>query len=213
MDKHYAIFDLDGTLVDSMGYWQALEREVLIQKGITEGLDEILEQTKPMTLEESSTLFVEHFHIEGTPEGLADEMHGVMEGHYRRDVCIKPGVAAYLAKLQTRGVKMCVASATPVPLVKLCLERLGVAHYFQFILSCSDVGAGKKQPDVFLEAARRLGAAPGEIAVFEDAVYAVRSAHGAGFYVAAVKDAHNDGSWEEMTSLADEVITDWNLAR
>lgn len=213
MDKRYAIFDMDGTLVDSMAYWQDLEREFLVKKGITQGLDEILEQTKPMTLQESSTLFIERYHVEGTPEQLAAEMDAIMEEHYRTDILIKPGVKEYLDKLQAQGVAMCVASATPRHLVQICLERLGLAHYFSFLLSCVEVGAGKNHPHVFLEAARRLGCAPAEAAVFEDAIYAVRTAHAAGFHVVAVYDGpQNENFWAEMTALADEAITDWTLA-
>jgi len=212
MNKAYAIFDMDGTLVDSMGYWQSLEREFLIQKGVTEGIDEILERTKPMTLEEASTLFIETFHMAGTPAQLADEIHAIMEGHYRHDVLPKPGAKEYLDRLRDRGVKMCVASATPAPLIRLCLERLGLCHYFDFILSCVDVGAGKSRPDVYLECARRLDAKPGEIAVFEDAVYAVRSSKAAGFYVVGVQDRCNTGFWEEIASTAHETVGDWNLA-
>ena len=198
--------------MDSMGYWQALEREFLIQKGVTEGIDEILERTKPMTLEEASTLFIETFHMEGTPQQLADEIHAIMEGHYRQDVLPKPGAKEYLDKLRARGVKMCVASATPAPLIRLCLERLGMLRHFDFILSCVDVGAGKSRPDVYLECARRLGATPGEIAVYEDAVYAVRSSKAAGFHVVGIADRCNTGFWEEIKTTAHEIITDWNLA-
>ena len=115
----------------------------------------------------------------------------------------------YLDSLRAKGIPMCVASATGKPLVELCLETLGLKDYFSFILSCVEVGAGKNRPDVFLEAARRLGAEPTDCAVFEDAIYAVRSAKEAGFYVVAVKDAHNDSCWEELQSLADETITTW----
>lgn len=213
MDKRFAIFDMDGTLVDSMGYWQSLEREFLIRKGVTDQLEDILERTKPLTLMEAAALFSEYCHIDGTPEQLVEEVLSIMEEHYRNDVTVKPGIFAYLDKLKERGVVMCVASATPRHLVQLCLERLGLAHYFSFLLSCVDVGAGKRQPDVFLEAARRMGAAPHETAVYEDAIYAVRTAHAAGFHVVAIHDGpQNEACWSEMVSLADEVITDWTLA-
>ena len=213
MNKVYAIFDMDGTLVDSMGYWQSLEREFLVSKGVTEGLEEILEQTKPMTLAEASVLFSQCCGWEGSPEELEREVLALMEEHYRRDVLPKPGARAYLEKLRARGVEMCVASATPTHLIRLCLERLGMDHYFTFLLSCVEVGAGKSRPDVYLECARRLNARPDEIAVYEDAVYAVRSAKAAGFYVAAVHDGErNEFFWPEMTALADESIVDWNLA-
>ena len=213
MDKRFAIFDMDGTLVDSMGYWQSLEREFLVSKGVTDNLEDILEQTKPLTFPEAVAFFSEHCELDGTPEQLANDILSLMEEHYRNDVTLKPGVIPYLDRLKEQGIPMCVASATPRHLVELCLEKLGLSHYFSFLLSCVDVGAGKRQPDVFLEAARRLGAQPGETAVYEDSVYAVRTAHAAGFYVVAIHDGpQNEAFWDEMVSLSDEAIVDWTLA-
>ena len=99
---------------------------------------------------------------------------------------------------------MCVASATAEPLMEACLSRLGVAHYFQFLLSCETVGAGKNRPDVYFAAAERLGAEPEEIAVYEDALYAARTAKEAGFYVVGVYDDSASGHWDELKELADE---------
>ena len=213
MDQRFAIFDMDGTLVNSMGYWQSLEREFLVSKGVTENLEDILERTKPLTLPEAAVFFSQYCDLDGTPEQLVEEVLAIMEHHYRHDVTLKPGVIPYLDRLKEQGIPMCVASATPRHLVEICLERLGLSHYFSFLLSCVEVGAGKGRPDVYLECARRLGAQPQEISVYEDAIYAVRTAHTAGFHVVAVNDGPlNEGCWEEMTALADEVITDWTLA-
>ena len=209
MNRPYAIFDMDGTLVDSMCYWRNMEREFLTRKGVTDNLEEILEATKPMTLAEFSAYFSKICGVEFTPEQLIAECEEIMAEHYRNDVQIKPGVREYLDALQQKGVPMCVASATNKPLVELCLEKLGLRPYFRFILSCVEVGAGKSRPDVFLEAARRLGGEPADCAVYEDAIYAVRSAHAAGFYVVAVKDEHNGASWDEMRETADEILENW----
>lgn len=123
---------------------------------------------------------------------------------------------------------MCVASATAEPLMEACLGRLGVLDDFEFLLSCETVGAGKKQPDVYLESIRRMGAQASETAVYEDAIYAAETAKRAGFYVAGVQDESTAGCWEpedpenpdsvrincweKMKQLADEVIEDWNAA-
>ena len=107
---------------------------------------------------------------------------------------------------------MCVASATAEDLMEACLTRLGVAKYFSFLLSCETVGAGKNRPDVYWESAKRLGAKPAEIAVYEDALYAAETAKSAGFYTVAVRDDSNQLHWESLTALADEVILDWQMA-
>ena len=212
MNKPFAVFDMDGTLVDSMVYWQRLGREYLMSQGVTEGMDEVLERIKPMTMAESSALFIETFGLPGTPESVMAEMNAVMDEHYRSDVPLKPGAAAYLAALKARGTKMCVATATPEPLAQACLKRLGVLEDLELLLSCDAVGAGKDRPDVFLEAARRLGSSPAETAVFEDATFALQTAKNAGFYTVGVWDASGDKRWDVMTALADETVRDWAAA-
>ena len=107
---------------------------------------------------------------------------------------------------------MCVASATAGELMEACLSRLDAAKYFEFLLSCEEVGSGKSRPDVFLEAARRLGARPGEIAVYEDALHAALTARKAGFYTVAVYDDSGRSAWEKLTALTDEAIADWSAA-
>ena len=213
MDKPFAIFDMDGTLADSMWIWQDLEREFLIRKGVTTGLEAILERAKPLILKEAMALIAECCHLQSTPEEMMEEILSIMEEHYRTDVLLKPGVIPYLDRLQARGIPMCVASATPTRLIHICLERLGLAKYFQFVLSCVDIGVGKKQPDIFLLAAEQLGTSPSQCAVYEDSMQAIRTAHDVGFYTVAIRDRCNDDSWEEMCSLADESIIDWSQAQ
>lgn len=206
MDKRFAIFDMDGTLVDSMAYWRQLAGEFLTSKGIRDIPQSVLEKIKPMTMTESAALFMQEFSLAGTPESIADEMNAMMDEHYRNDVPLKSGVEDYLAALHEKGVEMCVASATAEPLMEACLTRTGVRPYFKFLLSCETVGAGKNEPDVYYEAARRLGSSPAETAIYEDAYYAVKTAKKAGFYTIGVYDGGTDGQWKKVTELADETI-------
>ena len=212
MDKRFAIFDMDGTLVDSMPYWENLATEFLGNKGVQTIAPDILERIKPMTMTESAALFIQEYDLPGTAESVAAEMNAMMDEHYRKDIPLKPGAAAYLEALHRKGVTMCVASATAEELMDACLTRLGVAHYFSFLLSCETVGAGKNRPDVYWEAAKRLGTRPEEIAVYEDALYAAKTAKAAGFYTVAVRDDSNQAHWETLTALADENISDWQAS-
>ena len=209
MDKRYAIFDMDGTLVDSMMYWKQLAGEFLRQKGVRHIPSNILEQIKPMTIPEAMELFIQAFSLEGTPESLSAEANALMERHYREDIPLKPGIREYLAALDCAGVRMCVASATAEPLMRACLKRLGVLDYFRFLLSCESVGAGKDRPDVYYAAAKRLDCEPRQAAVYEDALYAASTARKAGFYVVGVYDESAGDHWSQMKALADETIFDF----
>ena len=209
MDKRFAIFDMDGTLIDSMVFWKNLATEYLTSKGILQIPADILEQIKPMTMSESAALFRREFGLTGDVEAQMNEM---MEDHYRNDIPLKPGVWEYLENLHRQGVRMCVASATAEHLMESCLTRLGVRQYFEFLLSCETVGAGKRSPQVYQESARRLGTVPGEIAVYEDALYAVQTAKAAGFHVVGVYDDSAADSWQAIEQESDEVILNWEEA-
>ena len=209
MELKYCIFDMDGTLVDSMGHWKNLEREFLLSKQVDEDVDEVLKVIQHMTIPAAMEYFINRFHFEGTVESLTDEFNALMAAHYASDVEVKPGVIPYLDALQAKGVKMCIASATSVPLVTICLERLALAKYFEFLLSCVDVNASKDKPDVFLEAARRLGGTPAETAVFEDSLVASTTAKNAGFHVVGIYDKYSEHNWPAIQALADELIEDW----
>ena len=206
MDKNFAIFDMDGTLIDSMSFWKNLATEYLSSKGVTQIPEDILERIKPMTMSESSALFQREFGLTGDPE---TEMNAMMDAHYRNDIPLKPGVREYLQMQYNKGVRMCVASATAEHLMEACLSRLGVRDYFEFLLSCETVGAGKSSPLVYLESAGRLNAAPEDVAVYEDALYAVQTAKNAGYHVVGVYDDSAAKNWQVIEGIADEIILNW----
>ena len=206
MDKNFAIFDMDGTLIDSMVFWKNLASEYLTAKGVTRIPEDIPERIKPMTMSESAALFQQEFGLSGDPEA---EMNAMMDAHYRNDIPLKPGVREYLQMLRSRGVRMCVASATAEHLMEACLKRLGVRDCFAFLLSCETVGAGKRSPLVYQESAKRLHAAPEDVAVYEDALYALQTAKAAGYYVVGVYDDSAAKNWQTIEGIADEVILNW----
>ena len=93
-----------------------------------------------------------------------------------------------------------------------CLTRLGVRDYFEFLLSCETVGVGKRSPLVYHESARRLNASPAEIAVYEDALYAVQTAKASGYYVVGVYDHSAAENWSAFAQETDELILNWEDA-
>ena len=122
---------------------------------------------------------------------------------------LKPGVVEYLTLLKHQGARMCVVTATPRHLVEICLSRFDLLPYFDFLLTCDEVGTGKDHPDVFFEAARRLNAAPAQIAVFEDSLQAAQTAKKAGFYTVGIYDQTGAVYWDALSAIADETRTHW----
>ncbi len=210
MEKKFAIFDMDGTLVDSMGFWNRLADEFLARRGFPPLSPELQEESIALTMEGTANLFIREYHLPETAEQICSEINGLMEGHYRSDVPLKPGAAAFLARMKAAGFKMCIASSTAPALLDICLRRLGVRDYFEFLLSCEEVGEGKNQPTVYLEAARRLGGNPENTVIFEDILVAAQTAKGAGFSLCVIYDVNSDAEQEQLKALADRYITRWD---
>lgn len=206
MDKAFAIFDMDGTLVDSMGYWKNVGYEFLAHRGIRDCPPDLWARISKMTLLGSAGEMIRLFDLPDTPQEIIAAMNGMMARHYQRDISLKPAVPALLERLDRRGTRMCVASATDETLVRDCLARLGVLERFDFILSCEQLGVSKRQSDIYLEAVRRFGCDVSDAAVFEDALYAAQTAARAGFYVVGVYDENASEDWERLKALAHETL-------
>ena len=207
LQHHFAIFDMDGTLVSSMEYWDMICAEFLAEQGIhAEGL---LELMKPMTLPQSAVYLQQRFGCTFSAPEMIQRMCTLMRVHYERDVRLKPGVLACLEDLRRQGVRMCIASSTPIDLIGACLDALGLRRFFTFFVSSEEVGKGKTEPDIYLHAAKRLGAPPSDVIVFEDSLAAGTTAKQAGFAVAAVYDQIGATEWDAFCRMADLVIRDW----
>lgn len=210
LQQRFAIFDMDGTLVDSMGYWFDVCDEFLQELGIRS--QDILEVVKPMTIEQTTEYLNRELHLALSVQSVSEQMRNLMRVHYANDIRRKDGVTAFLDAMQQAGVRMCVASSTPMDLMMLCLSRLDLSKYFELYVTAEEVGKGKNEPDVFLLAAERLGAAPEETIVFEDSLTAGRTAKRVGFTVAAIYDEPGKDEWDTFCQEADYVLPDWQEA-
>ncbi len=210
-----AIFDFDGTLVDSMFIWDTFGEEYLRTLG-KDPKENLTETFKTFTLEQAAEYYREHYGVTLSVGEIVDGVNEMVAGIYRTKVALKNGVPEFLHDLQSKGVKMCVATVTDRPIVEDVLVSLGIRDFFVEILTCAEVGYNKETPHIYRAALEVLGTSKEETVVFEDALYALMTAKNDGFTVAAVYDKH-EAKQIEMRSEADYYISDyerfvWNKA-
>ena len=202
-----AIFDFDGTLVDSMFIWDTIGGEYLSSLG-KEPHEDLKATFMTLTLEEAAEYYREHYGVTLSVGEIVDGVNSMVEQTYRTKVTLKPGIPEYLAWLKENGVRMCVATVTDRYLVEETLERLGVRHYFSEIFTCAEVGFGKDKPIIYQKALEYLGTAKDETYVFEDMLFALNTAKTDGFPTVGVYDRH-EAHQDELKELADYYIRDF----
>lgn len=205
----YIIFDLDGTLIDSMPVWKNtgqtyLERHHL---PVPDNLRSIL---KTQTIPESAAYFREHLGATQSVEEICSEIISYVADQYAFHIPLKPFVREFLEQEKEKGTKMCVLTASEASYIHLALDRLQISDYFEFIATCTEIGANKDNPMVFEKIMERLGGTKENTAVFEDACYAVKGAKAAGLKVVAVYDAMTEQDIPEIKTLADRYILNYS---
>lgn len=196
-----AIFDVDGTLLDSMQMWINFGHNFLSSKGIIppEDIDIVIQY---FSLRETAEYFSEYFDL-GSADEIENEIQTMTCDFYFNKVLAKDGALSFLRSLRDAGVRNYVATATYAHLIRPALERTGLMEFIEGIVTCPEVGHGKDRPDVFFAA---LKAVDGDIRnawVFEDALHAVKTAKAAGFNVCAVYDETEKHNATLMRDLCD----------
>ncbi len=203
-----AIFDVDGTLLDSMFIWDTIGETYLRSIGY-QPKENLNETFKNMSLHQAARYYQTEYGVTLSIDQIMDGVNAMLERYYRFEVPLKPGVAELLERLRQSGVKLCIATATDRHLVEAALDRCGVLSCFGEIFTCNEVGHGKDEPDIFEAALRFLGTRKEETIVFDDALYAVRTAKEAGFPVAVIYDSHEKNQ-KEIRALADFYIENFS---
>ena len=202
-----AIFDLDGTLLDSMFIWDTSGEEYLRSLG-KEPHEDLNETFMTLTLEEAAEYYRENYGVTLSVQEIVDGVNSMVEQTYRTKVTLKPGISEYLAWLKENGVRMCVATVTDRYLVEETLDRLGVRHYFSEIFTCAEVGFGKDKPIIYQKALEHLGTEKSDTYVFEDLPFALNTAKTDGFPTVGIYDRH-EAHQDELKELADYYVLDF----
>ena len=201
-----AIFDMDGTLLDSMPTWRELGPTFLREADI-EATPEQLHALRTMTDHEVIPYLREVCGLQKSPEEIMNEIIRRMEDFYSTQVRPKPGLEKFLSILKMEGVWMYVATATHRRLTEKALKTAGIDHYFRGIVTSADAGNHKSESaDIYEMAMRRLQSNKRDTVVFEDALHAIRTAKAAGFRVAGVYEATAEQDQPEIQRLCDYYI-------
>lgn len=203
------IFDLDGTLMDSMWMWHDIDIEYLKRYGHEpyEGLEKEIEG---MGFTETACFFRERFSIPDSIEEIKKEWNRMAYEKYAGEVSLKPGAGAFLEELRRRGLPVGIASSNSRELIMTALEANGVTDCFDCIMTSCDVAKGKPSPDIYLGVAKSLGVRPQDCLVFEDVPMGILAGKQAGMRVCAVEDAFSKDQRREIRRLADYYITSYD---
>ena len=204
-----AVFDLDGTLLDSMWLWEGLANNYLKSIGI-EPPEDLRDTLKKLSLLEGCHYLKDRFQLSKTPEEINGEMEGLLESHYSNYFMLKPYVLETLKDFKNRNIRMCLATATADNLVIKALERLGIGDYFEFIQTSNNIGIGKSNPEFFQAVIKRLDIEPKDIWVFEDALHCMISAKNCDLNVVALLDDSAISDRQEIKKIADICIDDFS---
>jgi len=204
-DIKAAIFDLDGTLVDSMWVWSQIDVEYLEIKGYS--LPENLRnEISHLSFSQTAAYFKKEFNLEDSIEKILEDWHNMAFNHYSTNVKLKLGVKDFLNYLKSFKIKIALATSNSIPLLEACLKNNEIYEYFDSITITDEVSNGKDCPDVYLLAASKLDVNPKDCLVFEDILPAVKGAKAANMKVIAVKDDECLDSKEDLLKYADRYI-------
>ena len=186
-----AIFDADGTLLDSMGMWDTVGDRYLRSLGIepAPGLRQIL---FPMSLAQCAAYLKDHYGLSASCQEIEAGINQTIAMFYQTQVKEKAGATAFLQALRRQGVSLYLATATDRTVITQGLERTGLLPLLDGLVTCGDLGVDKNTPAIFDYARDQMGTKTQETWVFEDAVHAARTAYAAGYRVAGVADPYSD---------------------
>lgn len=206
--KRAVIFDLDGTLVDSMWMWLQIDIEYLARYGYQCPPD-LQREIEGMSFTETAVYFKERFQIPDSLDEIKQAWIDMSIEKYRCQVPLKKGVRQFLDYLKASGIRMGIATSNGQDMVTAVLEALDIASYFQVITTACEVAAGKPAPDIYLKVAEKLSVSPEECMVFEDVPAGILAGKAAGMTVCAVEDQYSAGMRDEKLKLADFFVEDY----
>ena len=203
-----AIFDLDGTLIDSMGIWKVIDEEYLNKYGF-DVPENLQEEITHLTIIETAMYFKEKFNIKDDIETIINTWNDMAYSHYSNTIKLKEGVIEFLYYLKSNNIKIGLATSNTQPLLEATLKNNNIYDYFDSITISEEVGVSKANPDIYLLSAQKLNVDPKDCIVFEDIVQAVKGAKLAGMTVYSIYDESSAYQKDELIKVSDKYILNY----
>ncbi len=203
------IFDMDGTLIDSLWVWSAIDIECLSKYGIDEDPKTYQKAISGMSFIQVAQMTKDRYDLPMSVEELMDEWNMMAEDKYAHEIPYKPGAEAFLKELKKRGIKTGIGTSNSRHLVEQMYPRLHLDKYISVILTGDEITNGKPEPDIYLEAAAKLGVDPSHCLVFEDVLHGITAGHAAGMKVCTVYDDNTAYCDDEKRERAEFYIRDY----
>lgn len=203
-----AVFDLDGTLLDSSWVWEKVDEKFLGDRGF-QVPDDYVDEISPLGAERAAVYTIERFGLNEDKDDIVREWIEMAKKEYATEVVCKPYAKEFLEELHKLNIKMAVATSSDRELFMKTLEREGILKYFQKIVTVDEVERGKGYPDIYEEAARRIKVNPHKCLVFEDILAGVTGASLGEFNVVSVFDEKSKHNWEKIKSISKYSINDY----
>ena len=202
-----AIFDLDGTLIDSMIIWAHTGERYLAKKGVTASPD-LNETLYTLTIEGGARYMKETYKLAETVDEVVSGINDMVKDFYANEVAEKPGAVELLSHMKQDGVMITLATSNSRELIMPALERLNMLPYIDRIFTCPEEHTTKSEPDIFLTAAGYMNTEPDETWVFEDSYYSIKAASDAGFRTVGIYDRESCQNQELIRETADLYYTE-----
>lgn len=196
------IFDMDGTIIDTMGYYDEFAQNYVRSLGM-EPLPGLRERIRAKNVFGACEIMKAEYNLQKSAEEIYAEVNAQLLDYYCNVAEPKPGAVEFIQDSKKRGIRMCIATATQKEAFMPALARFGIEDCFEFVLTCPELGTTKSEPVIYDECTRRFGLDRSEVIVFEDAHHAIRTAKLGGYKVVAVDEATEKNFMEEIKGYCD----------
>ena len=206
-----AIFDMDGTFLDSMPYWMNAGENFLESLQI-QAEENLGEKLLDMTLQDGCIYLKEKYSLNLSPKQIEEKIKDILLSAYSEKIQFKEGAMAFLEKLKKTGAKIAVCTHTDRSLFSPAFKRLGLENFFDYVISAKEFGLSKSHPEIFFHVAEKLNSKPEETWIFEDALYAIITAKKAGFKTAGIFDTSSKKDEEKIKKIVTKYFYTYSTA-